>query len=130
MKSDVSLKVNRQTWDAGIESGEPKWLDQGCFIIARGDGGDVTMMLMTEMVDVVPMVMLVATVVVFGVVVTVGVFIVSVTKAGGTEVMVEVLVVMMLAMTVVGMEVMMEDGDGIPKLYFPGTQLLVREPIF
>lgn len=44
--------------------------------------------------------------------------------------MVEVLVVMMLAMTVVGMEVMMEDGDGIPKLYFPGTQLLVREPIF
>ena len=88
------------------------------------------MMLMTEMVDVVPMVMLVATVVVFGVVVTVGVFRVSVTKAGGTEVMVEVLVVMMLAMTVVGMEVMMEDGDGIPKLYFPGTQLLVREPIF
>ena len=85
----------------------------------------MTMMLMTEMVDVVPMVMLVATVVV-----TVGVFIVSVTKAGGTEVMVEVLVVMMLAMTVVGMEVMMEDGDGIPKLYFPGTQLLVREPIF
>lgn len=43
------------------------------------------MMLMTEMVDVVPMVMLVATVVVFGVVVTVGVFRVSVTKAGGQK---------------------------------------------
>lgn len=87
--------------------------------------------LMMEMVEVVPIVMLVASVVVFGVVVRVGVFIVSMTKARGTEVIVEVLVVMMtVVMTVVGMEVMMEDGDGIPNLYFPGTQLLVLQPIF
>ena len=91
----------------------------------------MTVVLMTEMVEVVPMVMLVASVVLFRVVVTVGVFIVSMTKAGGTEVMVEVLMVMMtVAMTVVGMEVMMEDGGGIPNLYFPGTQLLVLQPIF
>ena len=44
--------------------------------------------------------------------------------------MVEELVAMMVVITVVGMEVMMEDGDGIPKLYFPGTQLLVLEPVF
>ena len=49
----------------------------------------MTMVLMTEMVGVVPTVMLMATLVVFGVVVTVRVFIVSMTKAGGTEVMVE-----------------------------------------
>lgn len=89
----------------------------------------MTMVLMTEMVGVVPTVMLMATLVVFGVVVTVRVFIVSMTKAGGTEVMVEEVVVMMVVMTVWGMEVMMEDGDRIPNLYFPGTQLFVLQPI-
>lgn len=89
----------------------------------------MTMVLMMEMVGVVPTVMLMATLVVFGVVVTVRVFIVSMTKAGGTEVMVEEVVVMMVVMTVWGMEVMMEDGDRIPNLYFPGTQLFVLQPI-
>lgn len=89
----------------------------------------MTMVLMTEMVGVVPTVMLMATVVVFGVVVTVGVSIVSMTKAEGTEVMVEEVVVMMVVMTVRGMEVMMEDGHRIPNLYFPGTQLFILQPI-
>ena len=83
----------------------------------------MTMVLMTEMVGVVPTVMLMATLVVFGV------FIGCMTKAGGTEAMVEEVVVMMVLMTVWGMEVMMEDGDRIPNLYFPGTQLFVLQPI-
>ena len=129
MKSDVSLKVNRQTWDAGIESGEPKWLPRllhncswwwwwcdhdaddgnggrGTHGDVGGNGGGVRGGGDSRGVHS------------------------ECDKGWGTEVMVEVLVVMMLAMTVVGMEVMMEDGDRIPKLYFPGTQLLVREPIF
>ena len=89
----------------------------------------MTMVLMTEMVGVVPTVMLMATLVVFGAVVTVRMFIVRMTKAGGTEAMVEEVVVMMVLMTVWGMEVMMEDGYMIPNLYFPGTQLFVLQPI-